>query len=124
MSRVGIVTYGHQFAAKWGRKARNIIRDRGHVFNTTLDPDKDAANEFETLQGGSLLCTGVGGVLTGHGFDLMLSNNVNNNGSVWNHMAYTRQAITHAAQIAKMEATRLQGQFGDAGLVFGRFVKS
>ena len=72
MSRVGIVTYGHQFSAKWGRKIRNLIRTKGPVINTILDPDKDAANEFETTRGGSVLCTGIGGVLIGHGFDLIL----------------------------------------------------
>ncbi len=49
-----------------------------------------------------------------YGFDLLLSNNVNNNGLVWNHMAYTRQAITHAQQIAKIETVRLEKQFVDA----------
>jgi predicted phage terminase large subunit-like protein len=71
-ARVGIVTYGHQFSAKWGRKIRAIIREHGHVLGLALDPEKDAANEFELLTGGSVLTTGIGGVLTGHGFDLVI----------------------------------------------------
>jgi hypothetical protein len=47
------------------------------------------------------------------GFNLLLSNNVNNNGTVWNIMAFTRSAITMAGQIANVEAVRLQDTFGD-----------
>lgn len=71
-SRIAIVTYGHQFAAKWGRKVRNIVREHSDMLGIHLDPEKNAANDFETLEGGSVLCTGIGGVLTGLGFDLIL----------------------------------------------------
>jgi len=47
------------------------------------------------------------------GFNLLMSNNVNNNGTVWNMMGFTRAAITHAQQIAKIEAYRLEAEFGD-----------
>ena len=48
------------------------------------------------------------------GFNLLMSNNVNNNGTVWNMMGFTRAAITHARQInAKIEGYRLESQFGD-----------
>lgn len=47
------------------------------------------------------------------GFNLLLSNNVNNNGTVWNIMAYNRSAITYAGQISKMEAVRIQDRFAD-----------
>lgn len=71
-ARVGIVTYGHQFSARWGRKVRAVIREHGRTLGLQIDPEKDAANEFELLSGGSVLCTGIGGVLTGHGFDLII----------------------------------------------------
>lgn len=48
-----------------------------------------------------------------YGFNLLMSNNVNNNGTVWNMMAYNMSAITHAGQIAKIEATRIQDRFAD-----------
>lgn len=47
------------------------------------------------------------------GFNLLLSNNVNNNGTVWNLMGLTRAAITHAQQIAKIEAYRVESGFED-----------
>lgn len=71
-SRCGILTYGHQFSAKWGRSLREVIRENGDTLGLHLNPEKDAANEFELLEGGSVLCTGVGGVLRGHGFDLIV----------------------------------------------------
>lgn len=48
------------------------------------------------------------------GFNLLMSNNVNNNGTVWNIMGFNRSAITHAQQIGKIEALRVEKQFGDA----------
>jgi hypothetical protein len=47
------------------------------------------------------------------GFNLLMSNNINNNGTVWNMMAFHRSAITYAGQIAKVEATRRENQFGE-----------
>jgi hypothetical protein len=47
------------------------------------------------------------------GFNLLMSNNVNNNATVWNLMAFQRGAIAHVSQIAKIEAYRTEKQFGD-----------
>jgi hypothetical protein len=47
------------------------------------------------------------------GFNILMSNNVNNNGTVWNIMAFNRTAITHAAQIAKVEGVRIEDSFAD-----------
>lgn len=47
------------------------------------------------------------------GFNLLLSNNVNNNGTIWQMMAFTRSAVTYAGQIAQMEAVRRQDTFAD-----------
>ena len=71
-SRIAIVTYGHQFSVKWGRKIRAVLREHADTLGVHIDPEKDAANEFETLEGGSVLCTGIGGSLIGLGFDLIL----------------------------------------------------
>lgn len=46
------------------------------------------------------------------GFDLLMSNNVNNNSTTWNLMAFTRAAITFAMALAKVEEVRIQDQFG------------
>jgi hypothetical protein len=47
------------------------------------------------------------------GFNLLMSNNVNNNGTVWNLMGFNRSAITHAQQLAKIEAYRTEKGFDD-----------
>ncbi len=46
-----------------------------------------------------------------YGFDLLLSNNVNNNATVWQMMAFTRAAITFAMALTKVEEVRIQDQF-------------
>ena len=47
------------------------------------------------------------------GLNLLMSNNVNNNATVWNMMAFTRQAITHASQIAKIRAVQRESYFDE-----------
>ena len=64
----------------------------------------------KTMDDGILVNGYVGNLF---GFNILMSNNVNNNGTVWNIMAFNRTAITHAAQIAKIEATRIQDSFSD-----------
>lgn len=46
------------------------------------------------------------------GFNILMSNNVNNNGTVWNLMAFNRSAISHVGQLAKIESTRIEASFG------------
>jgi hypothetical protein len=48
-----------------------------------------------------------------YGFNIVQSNNVNNDGTTWNIMALTQQAITHASQVAAVEAVRIQDSFAD-----------
>ena len=74
---------------------------------------------------GSLTATGVpkvfdsGRLVTGfvgnlYGFNLLISNNVNNNATVWNLMAYTTAALAHIQQINKIVAeSPISGKFSD-----------
>ena len=73
---------------------------------------------------GAVAATGVpkmmddGSIVNGYignlfGFNLLVSNNVNNNGTVYNLMAFNRSAITFAQQLAKVEACRIEKGFGD-----------
>ena len=71
-SRIAIVTYGERFSAKWGRKIRAILRECGDTLGVHIDPEKEAANNFETIEGGSVISTAIGGTLMGEGFDLIL----------------------------------------------------
>lgn len=54
------------------------------------------------------------------GWDLYVSNNVSNNGTQWRCMFGTRDAISFAGQVTKVEATRVEKQFGD--MVKGLYV--
>jgi len=69
-----------------------------------------ATATVKTMDNG-LIVNGYVGQL--FGFNILMSNNVNNNGTVWNIMAFNRSAITHASQIAKVEATRIEDSFAD-----------
>lgn len=42
------------------------------MLGATLSQEKKEANEIELLEGGSLIATGIGGTLTGHGLDLLI----------------------------------------------------
>lgn len=59
-----ITGYSDRFAERLGRKARNIARARG----IPLNPEKQAANEWETMSGGGVMTRGVGSPPTGVGF--------------------------------------------------------
>jgi len=63
--------------------------------------------------GDGLISNGYVGHL--FGFDILMSNNVNNNGTVWNIMALDRSALTYAGQIAEMEAVKRESYF-DTGV--------
>jgi len=63
------------------------------------------------LIGNTTLIEGFVGKL--YGMNLMISNNVNNNGAVWNAMAYSRQALSFAMQIQKVKyVADMESQFG------------
>lgn len=62
-----VIGYEADFAAGWGRKARQHIEDHPE-FGVKLDPRTTAANRWLTLQGGGMFTAGVGGPLTGKGF--------------------------------------------------------
>ncbi len=47
-----------------------------------------------------------------NGFNLLLTTQVNNNGSVWNNMAYHRSAIAFAGQLQEVELVRREARFG------------
>lgn len=47
------------------------------------------------------------------GMDILVSNNVDNNGSVWNVVALNRMALYHVMQIERMEMVRRPDRFAD-----------
>lgn len=67
-------TYGTDFAERFGRKIRNIIKtpECERVFGATLAADSRAAGEWETIQGGEYKAAGVGAGITGRRADIGL----------------------------------------------------
>lgn len=66
--RVILASYEADFAASWGAKSRNHMKEHGDVFGVTIG--KDQEKWWEASNGGLMQCTGVGGPITGKGFDI------------------------------------------------------
>lgn len=62
---VALGTYGHEKAAAWGRHNRDLITENEDQMVLRLRADSKAKHHWLTQEGGGLLCTGVGGPLTG-----------------------------------------------------------
>ncbi len=72
--RVIVASYAAEFAATWGRKARELLQDHGmRFFDAALRHDSKAADAWniEGHSGGMQTC-GVGGPLTGKGADILI----------------------------------------------------
>lgn len=70
--RVILTSYEADFAAGWGRKARNLIEEHRDQLLVRLSEDSTAANRWNTPEGGGMVTAGVGGAITGRGADLLL----------------------------------------------------
>lgn len=69
-----LASYADEFAAKWGRKTRDILEEFGpSIFGITVRQDSHAANRWG-IGGtdGGMITAGAGGQITGHGGDLFL----------------------------------------------------
>lgn len=63
--QVGIICYQAGYAAEWGRKIRNTIRDYGHEIGLTLAADSKAVHRFSVEGGGGVWTAGADGSITG-----------------------------------------------------------
>lgn len=70
---VGLASYEHRFAAGWGGKSRDTLEEFGPSFGVRVDPFNRARDWWEIARhGGSMRSFGVGGSITGKGFDLFI----------------------------------------------------
>ena len=69
--RVGLASYAAEFAANWGRKARDTIMATPEL-GVGVRQDLSGASLWELTEGGGMMTAGVGGPFTGHGFDLLI----------------------------------------------------
>lgn len=68
--RVILTSYEADFAASWGRKARQLLEQHGHLFGVKVSSDSSAANRWDIAgRDGGMITAGVGGPITGKGAD-------------------------------------------------------
>lgn len=71
--RVLHVAYEADFAATWGRKARDILEHHGHYFGVKVSSRSSAANRWDLAgREGGMGTAGVGGPITGKGAHLLI----------------------------------------------------
>lgn len=73
--KVVIVSYAQDVAEEKGRACLQLMESEGYrqIFpQTRISSAKNAAGEFETTAGGGILCTSIGGSITGRGADVIL----------------------------------------------------
>jgi predicted phage terminase large subunit-like protein len=75
---VAVTGYEARFAAKFGRRARDILEEHGpRLFGMSVDQAVRARDEWGiTGRRGGCFTSGVGGPLTGRGFDLIVVDDV------------------------------------------------
>ena len=69
---VGLASYAAEFAATWGRKARNSVVENQADLGARVREDLNRTSEWELTAGGGMMTAGVGGPFTGRGFDLLI----------------------------------------------------
>lgn len=71
--RVLLASYEGDFAATWGRKAREIVAEHGDRFGVRIDDSSRAAHRWDLLgDDGGMVCAGAGGPITGKGGHLCI----------------------------------------------------
>lgn len=83
-SSVVICSYNATFAARWGRRCRQLASAPVEPLRFALSRDSRAAEEWETTEGGGLKTAGIGGELTGRGYHLgIIDDPVKNAAEAW-----------------------------------------
>ena len=72
-NRVMLITYGGNFASKYGRLTRNLVRECSSTLGISVSSDSSSASKWD-LRGheGGMQAAGVGGSITGEGAHLLL----------------------------------------------------
>ena len=99
-----LASYEADFAAGWGRKARDLLDETGHWFGVSVNSSSKAANRWG-IQGhdGGMMTAGAGGPITGKGAHLLTVDDIVKNAEEassktirdkhwdwWQSTAYTR----------------------------------
>lgn len=75
--KIILVGYNDTFAAHWGRKSRDVLKEEQELFGVRLNSETSGGGQWELLAGadgmaGIMVTAGVGGGITGKGADLMI----------------------------------------------------
>jgi hypothetical protein len=70
--KIILASYEADFAAKWGMRVRDIIQENQDSLTVRLSSKNPAMHHFETSEGGSMSCVGVGGAITGKGCNVLI----------------------------------------------------
>jgi predicted phage terminase large subunit-like protein len=71
--RVILTSYEADFAASWGRKARDLLEHWGYLFGVRVHRKSGAANRWDLdARDGGMTAAGVGGPITGKGAHLLI----------------------------------------------------
>lgn len=82
-----LASYGADFAADWGRLARDTAIEAG----VAVRPDVQAAAHWLTRSGGGMKTDGVGGGITGHGANLLICDDPIKNAEEAHSSTYRRR---------------------------------
>lgn len=87
-------SYEADYAAGWGRKARDILEEHGEeLFGVTVRDDSNAAKRWQvTGSNGGMQTAGVGGPLTGKGADILIIDDPVKNDKEANSQTYREHA--------------------------------
>ena len=88
--RVILTAYEADFAASWGRKARDVLNEYGKPFYDVEVNDKSSAANRWDIQGytGGMVTAGVGGPITGKGADILIIDDPVKNAEEANSQTY------------------------------------
>lgn len=71
--KVMLASYADSFAAQWGRKARDVIKDNSELFGVKVNTETSGGQFWELVgHDGVMVTAGVGGGLTGKGAHFLI----------------------------------------------------
>lgn len=71
-NRIILCSYEADFAAKWGAKSRDILLEHQEELQFRFNSKNPAQHHWESVEGGAMMCAGVGGPITGKGANVFI----------------------------------------------------
>lgn len=69
--KIILASYAAEFAGKWGAQVRQNLTEN-ELIKMDLSKTTKSKKQFKTLEGGQMICAGMGGPITGSGADLFI----------------------------------------------------